>query len=248
MFDSGNCAAVIPCFNESASIAALVCGARRYLPRVLVVDDGSTDDTARRAQSAGARVLAHERNWGKGAALRTGLAGARDQGFAWAVTLDGDGQHAPEDLPGLFERARATAAALVIGNRMHEADRMPWLRRRVNRWMSRQLSRRAGRELPDTQSGFRLIHLDTWAALGIQTRRFEVESETLMAFLAAGRRVEFAPVRVIASRRHSHICPLADTWRWLKWWRTWQGKGMAEGQLPLAGLEIRCRGFGDADS
>jgi glycosyltransferase involved in cell wall biosynthesis len=210
---------VVPCFNEAASIATLVAALRRQLPFVLVVDDGSTDETARLAKVAGAVVIQHERNQGKGTALKTGLAHARKQGFEWAVTLDGDGQHAPEDLPALVRCAEETGALLVIGNRMNEAWRIPWLRRQVNRWMSGKLSQCARRTLPDTQSGFRLIHLQTWAALPLQTEHFEVESETLMAFLAAGRRVEFVPIRVIRSRRSSHIHPVADSLRWWRWWR-----------------------------
>ena len=215
-----NCAAVIPCFNESVSITPLVASVRRQLPSVLVVDDGSTDETAGRARMAGAVVIKHEGNLGKGAALKSGLSHAFKLGFEWAVTLDGDGQHAPEDLPALLRCAKRTGARLVIGNRMNEAKRIPWLRRQVNRWMSRTISRRAGRPLPDTQSGYRLIHLRTWAALALTTKHFEVESEMLMAFLAAGRRVEFVPIRVIPSHRRSHIRPLADTLRWWKWWRT----------------------------
>ena len=108
----------------------------------------------------------------------------------------------------------------MIGNRMNEAQKIPWLRRQVNRWMSRKISQRAGLHLPDTQSGFRLIHLRTWATLAFHTRHFEIESEMLMAFLAAGRRVEFVPVQVIRSERGSHICPMADSWRWWRWWRS----------------------------
>jgi glycosyltransferase involved in cell wall biosynthesis len=157
-----NCAAVIPCFNESASIGPLVAAVRRQLPFVLVVDDGSTDATAGLARNAGAVVVRHEQNLGKGAALQTGLSHALQRGCEWAVTLDGDGQHVPEDLPALMRCAAATGARLVIGNRMNEAQKIPWLRRQVNRWMSRKISQRAGRHLPDTQSGFRLIHLRTW--------------------------------------------------------------------------------------
>ncbi len=218
MAELNNCAAVIPCFNEAASIAALVEETRRQLAVVLVVDDGSTDATARLAEKAGAIVVRHARNLGKGAALKTGLAHALELGCAWAVTLDGDGQHAPEDLPALARCAERTAATLVIGNRMPGAREMFWLRWQVNRWMSRQLSRRTGKFLPDTQSGFRLIHLPTWAALPLTAKRFEVESEMLLAFLAARQRVEFVSVRVIRSQRGSHIRPLADSWRWFKWW------------------------------
>jgi glycosyltransferase involved in cell wall biosynthesis len=218
MFAARTCAAVIPCLNERAEIAALVTALRQQLPRVLVVDDGSTDDTAVRAGDAGAMVLRHEQNLGKGAALRTGLSQARNLGFEWAVTLDGDGQHAPQDLPVFRQRARQTGARLIIGNRMQQANAIPWLRRQVNRWMSSQLSRRADRDLPDTQCGFRLIHLETWAGLSLSTEHFEIESETLMAFLAARHPVEFVPIRVIGRSRRSHIRPVADSLRWWKWW------------------------------
>jgi hypothetical protein len=89
--------------------------------------------------------------------------------------------------------------------------------------MSRQLSRRAGRPLLDSQCGFRLIHLATWAALPLQTERFEVESETLMAFLAAAHPVAFVPIRVISRGRSSHIHPVADSLRWWRWWRGLDG-------------------------
>ena len=219
VFEPNNCAVVIPCFNEAATIATLVPAVRRHLPRVFAVDDGSADGTGSIARAAGALVLRHEHNLGKGAALKTGLSCALKQGYEWAVTLDGDGQHAPEDLPALFQCAQKTNAPLVIGNRMVEPQKMCWLRRHVNRWMSRQLSQRTGRHLPDTQSGFRLMHLETWSSMALETERFETESETLMAFLAAGRRVEFVPVQTIQGMRGSHIHPVADSLRWLKWWR-----------------------------
>lgn len=217
------CAAVIPCFNEKKTIATLVSTVLEQLPLVIVVDDGSTDGTARNAESAGAIVLRHEHNRGKGAALQTGLAHVLSLDYEWAVTLDGDGQHDPAAWPAFRQCAEQTGASLIIGNRMHQAQEMPWLRRHVNRWMSRKLSERAGRtrvcELPDTQSGFRLVHLPSWAALPLNAQRFEVESEMLMAFLDAGHAVEFVPIRVIASERKSRIRPVTDTLRWLKWWR-----------------------------
>jgi glycosyltransferase involved in cell wall biosynthesis len=231
------CAAVIPCFNEGAGIAALVSALRRQISFVLVVDDGSTDETGRSARDAGAAVIRHEQNRGKGAALESGLSQLLKQGFEWAVTLDGDGQHAPEDLPALLRCAEQTGARLVIGNRMDNARAMPWLRQRVNRWMSRKLSQRAGQHLPDTQCGLRLIHLKTWAALALETERFEVESEMLMGFLAAECRVEFVPIQVIRSRRGSRIRPVADSLRWLKWWRNFgKGTGARAARPRVVGL------------
>jgi glycosyltransferase involved in cell wall biosynthesis len=219
MLGLASCATVIPCFNEGATITALVGAVRRHLPEIFVVDDGSTDDTASQAARAGAAVITHGRNLGKGAALRTGFLQALKQGFEWAVTMDGDGQHSPDDLPNMLRCAEESGALLVVGNRMQQAQAMPWLRRRVNVWMSRKLSQRAGRILPDTQSGFRVIHLPTWSALPLNAKRFEVESEMLMAFVAADCPVVFEPIQVIAPGRNSHIRPVTDTLRWWKWWR-----------------------------
>jgi glycosyltransferase involved in cell wall biosynthesis len=213
------CAAVIPCWNEAATIGPLVGRARAQVPTVIVVDDGSTDATAGVARAAGASVACHGCRRGKGAALRTGLEHAWRLGARWAVTLDGDGQHAPEQIPGFRHRAHVTGAALVVGNRMTHAAAMPWLRRLTNRWMSQQLSRRAEVCLPDSQCGFRLLRLDAWARLTIESQHFEVESETLLAFVAAGFRVEFLPVPVIPATRPSRIRVLPDTLRWFRWLR-----------------------------
>lgn len=212
-------AAVIPCLNEGRTIAAVVRGVRALTSRVIVVDDGSTDTTAATAAAVGARVVRHPRNRGKGAALRTGISLAAQLGCRWAATLDGDGQHAPEDLIRLRERAEATGAALVIGDRLSGgAPGMPWVRRLANRWMSRRLSLRAGVPMADTQSGLRWIALDAWQRLELRTHRFEIESETVLAFARAGCRLEFVPVAARPSLRPSHIRPLRDTWRWVRWW------------------------------
>jgi glycosyltransferase involved in cell wall biosynthesis len=213
------CAAVIPCFNEAAAISEVVTGVRVHLGAVLVVDDGSTDRTAAAASAAGAEVLRHERNLGKGAALQSGLRHALEHGFEWALTLDGDGQHSPEDIPAFFCRAEQATADLVVGNRMHDAGRMPRLRRAVNRWMSRQLSAAAGLSLPDSQCGFRLIRLRAWRMVPLETVRFEIESEMLLGFARGGYRIEFVPIRLLYKNEQSKIHPLRDTIRWFGWWR-----------------------------
>lgn len=213
------CAVVIPCCNEEVTVAGLVLEVRRHLPTVIVVDDGSVDQTATRAATAGAQVVRRERNPGKGASLRAGVAAALAQHYTWVMTLDGDGQHRPEDIPAFLRCAEETGAALIVGNRMHQAESIPWLRRRVNRWMSRRLSACAGRALPDSQCGYRLINLKAWAELVLEANHFEIESEVLLGFVRAGYGVEFVPIRVIGKGGQSHIHPLKDTWRWLRWWQ-----------------------------
>jgi glycosyltransferase involved in cell wall biosynthesis len=213
-----DCAVVIPCLDEAATIGALVADVRCFVSTVFVVDDGSNDGTGRDAEQAGAEVLRHARPLGKGAALQTGWRHAREHGFKWVLTMDGDGQHLPADVPAFLERAEKTTSDLIIGNRMLAAEKMPRLRRFVNRWMSARISRMAGRSLPDSQCGFRLINLTALAATPISTAHFEIESEVLLSFALAGRKIEFVPIEVIYKSEQSKIHPLRDALRWFRWW------------------------------
>jgi glycosyltransferase involved in cell wall biosynthesis len=213
------CAAVIPCLNEARNIAQVVESVRRLVPTVLVIDDGSRDDTGVIAKNAGAEVIRNAAPQGKGAALQTGWRLARERGFDWALAMDGDGQHSAEDVPGFFEVAERTGAKLVIGNRMNDPKGMPLVRRLVNGWMSERISTLAGISVPDSQCGFRLMNLEAWNRLQVEASHFEIESEVLLAFARAGWAIEFAPIEVIYKSEQSKIHPVRDTVRWVKWWR-----------------------------
>jgi glycosyltransferase involved in cell wall biosynthesis len=213
------CVVVIPCLNEADTISALVTAVREKLPKIIVVDDGSVDGTADLAAKAGAEVIRHDEPRGKGISLNAGWRRASELGFAWALTMDGDGQHAVEDIPALLTAAECGGVDLVVGNRMVNADRMPWLRRRVNKWMSRRLSHRVGVELPDSQCGFRLLKLSAWSTLSLTAEHFEIESEVLLGCVARGYVVKFVPVQVIYRNERSKIHPWRDTVRWFRWWR-----------------------------
>lgn len=213
-----NCAAIIPCRDEAATIGGIVRGVRTFVPTVVVIDDGSGDRTEAEAKAAGATVLKHPKAEGKGAALATGWAAAAALGMDWVLQLDGDGQHAADDATRLM--AAADGVRLVVGNRLGQPSHMPWLRRLTNRWMSRRLSRLAGVPLPDSQCGFRLAHLPTLGALGLRTRHFEIESEMCVAFARAGHRIAFVPVQVRYAGERSKISPVNDAWRWWRWYRS----------------------------
>jgi Glycosyltransferases involved in cell wall biogenesis len=213
-----SCAAVIPCFNEQATIAGLITSVRPQVAHIIVVDDGSTDRTGEVSKTASAEVIRHPQNLGKGQAIRAGIARAQELKYQWALLMDGDGQHAAADIRGFFDCADVTGAKLVIGNRMAGGGSMPWLRRIVNRWMSRRLSTKAGTALPDSQCGFRLVNLEAWSRLRLSTTHFEIESELVLAFARAGMRIEFVPIQVIYKDEQSKIHPVRDTIRWFQWW------------------------------
>jgi glycosyltransferase involved in cell wall biosynthesis len=213
---SGDLAALVPAYNAAATVAAVVTGARRHVARVVVIDDGSTDETAAVARGAGAEVVRCVPNRGKGAALVTGLGRLAEHGIARALTLDADGQHLSDEMPVLVAASDAAPAAIVVGVRQkagHEIARA----NRFGNWIADRLLRAlAGRPLPDTQSGFRVYPVAATLALGAKGTRFEFETEILL--LAARRGVEVigVPVRVHyppVAERVSHFRPWQDTLR-----------------------------------
>lgn len=211
-------AVVIPCLDEGRAIGPLISAVREHIPNVFVVDDGSSDNTARIAKAAGAVVLNHDSPRGKGASLRTGFQAAISQGFSWALTLDGDGQHLPTDIPEFLRRAEHSTAPLLVGNRMSQPHSMPLIRQCVNRWMSSTISRFCNASVPDSQCGFRLLNLNIWKRLPFQSDHFEIESEMIIRILHAGYSIEFVPVQTRYALEVSKIHPVRDTLRWFRWW------------------------------
>lgn len=209
-------AVLIPAYDCAATIGAVVEGARRRVERVLVVDDGSADDTAARAAAAGAEVLRLPANRGKGAALRAGLRRLADEGVTHAVSMDGDGQHLADQIPSLLAAATAAPAALVIGARRIEGQEVTPIKLFGNRFANRWVEIACGQRLPDTQSGFRVYPLPATLALGARAEQFAFETEVLIRAARAGmtiRSVEVAVHYPPAAERISHYKPFRDTVR-----------------------------------
>lgn len=198
---------LIPAYEEGPRIAAVVRAARRHLP-VVVVDDGSTDDTAASAEAAGAVVLRQIPNAGKGAALRAGFAYALDHGVDAVVALDGDGQHDPDEIPALVAAQARSQAELVIGRR--DFASMPLVRRASNTVGRMVISVAVGRDIPDNQSGYRLVGRRLMTEL-IDSREsgFEFEIEMIARCLALGLPIAWVPIRTIYAGEPSHIRPWA---------------------------------------
>ena len=199
--------ALIPGYNEGPRIGSVVRAALEFLP-VIVVDDGSGDDTAARAREAGATVIEQRPNQGKGAALRAGFRGAIAAGCEAVLTLDADGQHDPAEIPR-FLAAFATEPPpdLVIGRR--DFRRMPLIRRLSNELGGRAFSWAVGRPIPDNQSGYRLVgRRIVDATVDSDEAGFEFEVEMITTCIRLGGTIAWVPIRTIYAGEPSHIKPL----------------------------------------
>lgn len=205
--------AVVPAYREETRIADVVSRIRSQPVDVVVVDDGSPDGTAAAAERAGARVLRHPVNRGKGEALATGFRHAREQQYEVVLTLDADGQHDPAEIPKFLEAYQRTRIPVLIGSRMADTTTMPRLRRWTNRFMSRLLSRSMGQYIPDTQCGFRLYRCDVLPLVSTGAPRFEAESEILLNLAGRGVRMDSVRIRTIYGDEKSKIRPGRDTVR-----------------------------------
>jgi glycosyltransferase involved in cell wall biosynthesis len=209
-------AVVIPAYHEEKHIGEVVLRARAQLEHVLVVDDGSTDKTADHARIAGAEVIVHPQNRGKGESIKTGLRHWLDRQFDFVIILDADGQHRPEEIDRFLDVAASNGVALVIGNRMDDVARMPRLRRMVNCYMSKKISCLCGQEIPDTQCGFRMLHRELIPELLGGTARFDYETEMLIIASRKNFRIHSVSISTVYSDEVSSIHPVRDTLRFFR--------------------------------
>lgn len=207
---------VIPAYNAAKTLGPLMRQIRQMGLDAVVVDDGSTDETARIASDAGTLVISHLGNQGKGTAIRTGFAFALQAGYDAVVTLDSDGQHDPGDIPRLLEAVSHSRAALVVGNRLRDDAAMPRVRRWTNRLMSWIVSAVSRQRIPDSQCGFRAIRREALSTLQLSCRRFDVESEVLLDAARRGWTIASVPVRTIYNGHASHIRPVQDGVRFVR--------------------------------
>ncbi len=209
-------AAVIPAKDAARTVGRVVREVQSVVPgiEVIVVDDGSADATGEAARAAGAVVLRHARNRGKGSALQSGFDEAVRRGADLILSLDADGQHDVSVAPRLL--AALSGADVVIGSRESDRTGMPWIRRATNDVTTWWVSKLAGRRLEDSQSGYRAIRADVLRAVRPRSRRFEYESEFLIATARAGFRIVSVPVPTLYNAPGSHIDPVRDTLRFIR--------------------------------
>jgi glycosyltransferase involved in cell wall biosynthesis len=211
-------ACVIPAFNAEQTLGAVVDGVRTAAKivgpvRVIVVDDGSTDETKRQARRAADYVIGFERNQGKGAALRAGFDVALADGATTVLTMDADGQHDPSCAPALVEAVAADRVAdIAVGLRRRLGTDMPWQRRMTNSLSSAAVSMCAGRPMADVQSGYRAIRAAVLRSIAPAGDRYEYETDFLIQAARAGFAIEWVPVPTVYGGP-SHFRGVRDTAR-----------------------------------
>jgi glycosyltransferase involved in cell wall biosynthesis len=214
--DVMNIGVVIPAYNAEKTIGHLI---RELIDHgflrdnIVVVNDGSKDKTLEVANSTGVRVVHHERNRGKGAALRQGFEVARQKHFNRVVTLDADGQHRVSEIDSLLRDKNYYD--IIIGVRQNNAT-MPLLRRGVNRIVSLIVSLLTRQCVCDVQSGFRCINMNIFDRITLKTNNYQTESELVVKALRHGYTIGFVPISTVYDTEKSYINPVVDTARFLR--------------------------------
>jgi glycosyltransferase involved in cell wall biosynthesis len=208
---------LIPAYNESPTLGGVIERSRPFCGNILVVDDGSSDTTSSVAQAAGGVVLRHQGNRGKGEALKTGFSWLLAKGCKAVITMDGDGQHDPSEIPKFAERyhrvrGKGFADVLIVGAR--ERRKMPRYRAVPNRIGEALISLAARRHILDTQSGYRLYSRGVLEGVSCRSSGFDMETEILIKAARKGVKIEEIPVTTIYQENYrTHFRPVADFYR-----------------------------------
>ncbi|OIO38642.1 MAG: hypothetical protein AUJ75_02525 [Candidatus Omnitrophica bacterium CG1_02_49_10] len=204
---------LIPTYNDQETIGNLVAEVRQKGMDAIVIDDGSTDLSSDRAREEGAIIIKHERNQGKGRALRDGFSFAVKNGYDAVITMDADGQHSSNDIDMFLQKGAEKAIDVIIGDRMSKTKNMPLIRNAANRLMSSFISFVTGDAVPDTQCGFKFIKRGVLEKLELFSEKFEIDSEILLKSSKLGFRIHSVPIDTIYKDEESRIKPIRDTLR-----------------------------------
>ena len=212
-------AVLIPALNAAQTLSEVLSKVRSFVPpeSIVVVDDGSTDATARIARECGAYVIQHSVNRGKGAALRSGfehILGKTE--FRCVITLDADLQHDPDEIAKFVTRWKQGGADLIVGSRKRMGSGMPLQRIISNTITSLLVSARVGVVIKDSQSGYRCISREVLAAVEIEADGYEAETELLIKAARKGFKIDFVPIATIYGQERSYMTHWQTTKRFLQ--------------------------------
>jgi glycosyltransferase involved in cell wall biosynthesis len=214
---------LIPAYNASLTILKLIEKISKFVDKndIIVVDDGSKDDTYAITQQTGAVVLSHKENKGKGEALKTGFKYALEKKYRALFTIDADLQHDPSSIPDFIQKADKNFNGILVGTRDINLKIMPFARWLTNNLTSMILSILSGQTIRDSQSGYRLISTQVLKKVRLKARKYDLESEILVKAGRMGFKIDAIPIRTIYHGGKSFINPFVDTGRFIKlMWRT----------------------------
>lgn len=207
---------IIPAYNEEKSIGKVIRSLNFPPKDIIVVDDGSTDNTYMISRTLGVHTLRHKKNMGKGMAHRTAFKFATDAEAGWVITMDADGQHSPQDIPKFLHAIKENRGDIIIGTRRISVQAMPYVRLQTNLWTSFVISLLSGVRVRDSQSGYRAIRKKIFATIPLSTNNFQAESEIIIKAARRGFKISSVPIRTIYNVSSSKIKPLLDTLRFMK--------------------------------
>jgi len=218
-------AVVIPAYNAGRTITELIERVLKFVDRqdVVVIDDGSEDQTSQLAEQLSVTVLKHGRNRGKGEALKTGFEHVLPRDYQALITMDADLQHAPESIPD-FSRLAESFSGVIIGTRKRNLKIMPFARWLTNHLTSVIVSILSGVTVRDSQSGYRLIPVQVLREVELKSSKYDLESEILIKAARKGFGIGEVPIGTIYGEGKSFINPLVDTGRFIRlmwnslWW------------------------------
>ena len=206
---------IIPAYNEEMTIGPVVREIKAKGLDCVVIDDGSSDRTKEVAEHEGAYVISHPTNYGKGASLNDGFRYSLNRNYDYVITMDGDGQHNPDEIDNFLKAAEEDDIRIILGNRMWNPKDMPLIRRLTNRFMSLLISSVVHQKLPDSQCGFRLIKSEVLKVIACTTTKYEIESEVIIRAARTGFEIKSIPIKSIYKGEKSQIRPVVDTLRFI---------------------------------
>ena len=209
-------AVIMPAYNEEKYLPDLINEVKKYVEDIIVVDDGSYDNTFSIAKSCGVEVLRHEVNRGKGAACRTGLDFALSKNYDYVILMDADGQHSPDDLPKFLKEIEKREYDLIIGKRNLNTNEMPFIRYMTNRLTSLVTSLLSHQKVEDSQSGYRAVKMSSYKKIELKANKYDIESEMIIKMGRLGLKIKEIPVKTIYAGQKSYINPVIDTLRFLR--------------------------------
>lgn len=208
-------AVLIPAYNAEKTIARLVSEALHYVKTVMVVDDGSSDQTVNEAKRFGCTVVRHDQNKGKGGALRTGFDRLALMDVDWIIIMDADGQHLPSDIPKFLNAICAGEFSFLNGTRLRNPEKMPRIRLYTNKLMSHLMSMILGIQISDTQCGFKAFKSELIRKGRFRSQHFEIEDEIIFEAVRLKMNLGHVEVETVYSDEESYINPVTDTYRFI---------------------------------